>query len=248
MDFFLNTFLQTLEHREKSKVERNDFVSMLLALKDSFTPTELAAESFVVYAGGFETSSTLVTFTLYELALNPDIQERLRDEIRQMLQDNNGILSYEQLLSAKYLSQIINESLRKYPPIPTGIRKCLKDYKIPGTDLIIPQGSTVQMASYSLHNDPEYFPDPQKYDPERFGPENVKNHIPFTFMPFGEGPHNCIGMRFGLMQSKIALVKLLQNFEFSPCDKTTIPMKFVAATPFLSPAGGMWLNLKKIKL
>lgn len=185
-EFFLNTFLQTLEYREKNNIQRNDFVSMLLALKDSFSPVELAAESFLVYAGGFETSSTLVTFTLYELALNPEIQERLREEIRTSVSENDGNLTYEMLFNAKYLDQVINESLRKYPPIPSGIRKCLKDYKIPGTDLTIPKGTPIQLATYSLHHDPEYYPEPEKFDPERFTPENIKSRHHFTFLPFAK--------------------------------------------------------------
>lgn len=165
-EFFLNTFLQTLEYREKNNVQRNDFVSLLLTLKDSFTPHELAAESFLVYGGGFETSSTLMTFALYELALNPDIQERLRDAIKEMMSESEGKLTYESIFSAKYLDQVINETLRKYPPIPSSIRKCIKDYKIPGTGLVIPKGTKIDLPTYSLHHDPEYYPEPDRFDPE----------------------------------------------------------------------------------
>lgn len=245
-DFFLKTFLQTLEHRERNNIKRNDFVSLLLGLKEHFTPKELAAESFLIYAAGFETSSTLVTFTLYELALNPDIQERLRNEIRLGFEENDGKLSYDMLCGFKYLEMVVSESLRKYPPIPTGARKCTKEYKIPGTELIIPEGTPIDILTYSLHHDPEYFPQPEKFDPERFSRENVKTRNPFTYMPFGEGYRNCVGARFGLMQSKVAIVKLISNFEIQPCAKTTIPMKFVPSSPFLAPAGGMWLKLKKI--
>lgn len=79
---------------------------MLLDLKDSFTPDELAAEAFLVYAAGFETSSTLITFMLYELSLNPDIQERLRSEITSAIEENDGKLTYDLLLSLQYLDQV----------------------------------------------------------------------------------------------------------------------------------------------
>jgi cytochrome P450 family 6 len=105
-DFFHSTFLQTFDYRQKNDVKRNDFVSMLLGLKDSFTADELAAEAFLVYAGGFETSSTLMTFVLYELALNPDIQQRLRDEIETEIENNNGKLTYDLLFGMKYLDQV----------------------------------------------------------------------------------------------------------------------------------------------
>lgn len=245
-DFFLNTFLQTLEYRERNKIKRNDFVSLLLRLKDSFTPEELAAESFLVYIGGFETSSTLIIFTIYELALNHDIQEKLRDEIQMAVEENDGKLTYDSIFEAKYLEMVINESLRKYPPIPSLQRKCAKDFDIPGTNLRVPKGTSIELPVYALQHDDEYFPQPEKFDPERFSPENVKARDPFTYLPFGEGPRNCIGMRFGLMQSKVAIAKLLQNYELLTTDKTAIPIKFVPSSPFLTPDGGMWLKLKKI--
>lgn len=191
-DFFLNTFLQTLEHREKNNVVRSDLVSLLLGLKNMYTSYELAAEAFLVYAAGFETSSTLITFALYELALNQDIQDRLREEITTGIEENNGELTYEMLFGFKYLDMIINESLRKYPPIAENMRKCAQDFKIPETDLVIPKGTTIQINTFSLHRDPDYFPEPEKFDPERFNDQNVKNIKPFTFLPFGEGPRICM--------------------------------------------------------
>lgn len=187
-DFFLNTFVQTLEYRQSNNIKRNDFVSMLLRLKEFFTNEELAAEAFLVYIGGFETSSTLMTFALYELAINPNIQERLRDEIK-----STTIDSYDSLVGMKYLDMVINETLRKYPPIPNTARRSTKDYVIPGTKLTIEKGTSIEIAIYSLHHDPEHFPEPQKFDPERFTTKNVEARNPFTFIPFGAGPRNvCI--------------------------------------------------------
>jgi cytochrome P450 family 6 len=245
-DFFYNTFIQTFEYRAKNNVQRNDFVSMLLELKDQFTPLELAAESMLVFAAGYETSSTLMTFTLYSLATNPDIQNKLRDEITSAIEENDGKLTYEMLFGFKYLDMVMSETLRMYPPIADNMRKCNSDYTIPGTNLVIPKDTTVEINTYSLHHDPEYFPEPQKFIPERFSDENVKNIKPFTYLPFGEGARICLGMRFGLMQSKMGIAKLIKDFSFSPCEKTPIPMKFVASFPFLAPVGGMWLKIEKI--
>lgn len=189
-DFFLKTFVDTMEHREKTNYVRNDFVQLLLGLKKSgaYTATELAAEGFIFYSGGFETSSTLMTFCVYELALNQDIQERLRDEIKSAIDENDGKLNYETLVGMKYMDMVIHETLRKYPPIPSHARKTTKEYKIPGTELILEKGVTVSIPAYSFHHDPEHFPEPETFDPERFLPENVKNRHPFAFIPFGEGP------------------------------------------------------------
>jgi cytochrome P450 family 6 len=184
-DFFLKTFIQTINYRQKNNIVRNDFVSLLLGLKDSFSPTELAAEAFLIHIAGYETTSTLISFTLFELAVNPDIQEKLREEILCGVEENGGKLTYNLLFGFKYLDMVINESLRKYPPIPNFIRKCTMDYKIPGTELLIPKDTVIDTSAYSFHHDPEYFPDPEKFDPERFNEENVKNIVPYTFFPFG---------------------------------------------------------------
>ncbi|KAG5672094.1 hypothetical protein PVAND_002249 [Polypedilum vanderplanki] len=245
-DFFYETFIQTFEYREKNNVQRNDFVSMLLELKDQFTKVQLAAESTLVFGGGYETSSTLMTFILYELALNPDIQQKLRDEIESRIEENDGKLTYEMLNELKFLDMVTNETLRKYPPIASGIRLCNKDYEIPGTNLTISSGIPVQINTYSLHHDPDYFPNPNTFDPERFNEENFKNIKPYTYAPFGYGPRICIGMRFGLMQSKIGIAKLVANFSFSPCEKTMIPMKYSTTNPFMAPQNGMWLKVERI--
>lgn len=185
-DFFFHTFLKTMEYREKNNIERNDLVSLLLTLKGIFTKEELAAESFLMYIAGFETSSTLLTFMMYELALHPVFQDRLRSEILRGLEDNDGKLTYEVLFGFKYLDMVMNETLRKYPPIPNQERVSTKDYKIPRTELIIPEGTRIEIVTFSIHRDPDYYLDPEKFDPERFAPENVKARNPLTFMPFGK--------------------------------------------------------------
>lgn len=184
-DFFLKIMLDTFEYREKEKIERNDFVSLLLNLKDSFTKVELAAEAMLVYSGGFETSATLMSFTFYELALNPEIQEKLREEIQSTIDEE---VTYDLVLNMKYLNMVVNESLRKYPPLPNISRKCTKDFKIPESDFVIEEGTVIDFNSFSFQRDSKYFPDPLKFDPERFNEENSKKIKPFTFLPFGEGP------------------------------------------------------------
>lgn len=88
---------------------------------------------------------------------------------------------------------VISETLRKYPPLPFLDRVAMDDYKIPNSELIIQKGTPVYIPMLGLHYDPEYFPNPDKYDPERFSEVNKNNILPFTYFPFGAGPHNCIG-------------------------------------------------------
>lgn len=210
----------------------------------SLTLDEMAAEGFIFFTGGYETSSTTLNFCFYELALNQDIQKKLRDEIKKGIESNEGKLTYDLVFNLKYLDMVVKETLRKYPVIPVLMRKCNKDFEISGTNQVIPEGYNTMIPIYSIHHDPEFYPEPDKFDPERFSEENSKNRNPLTFLAFGEGPRGCIGMRFGYLQVKVGLIKLLTKFEIAPCEKTTIPMKFVPNAPFLAPEGGMWLQVK----
>lgn len=188
-----------------------------------------------------------MTFALYELARNKDIQDRLRNEILNAVKENNGKLTYDIIFDLKYLDMVINETLRKYPPAFIIFRRSKEDFKIPDSNLIIPKNTDININIFSLQNDPEYFPDPHKFNPERFSSENLPKITPFTFIPFGQGQRSCVGRRFGVMQSKIGIAKLIANFEFDVCDKTSIPLEFTKPTFFLAPSNLMWLNVKNIK-
>lgn len=122
---------------------------------------------------------------MYELALNPDIQERLRKELKAGIEENDGKLSYDLLFSFKYLDMVVSETLRKYPPAYIITRNSTKDFKIPDTEMIIPANTDINISVLSVHRDPDFYPNPEKFDPERFTPEKVKNRKPFTFIPFG---------------------------------------------------------------
>lgn len=102
------------------------------------------------------------------------------------------------------------------------------------------------IPAYAIHHDPEYYPDPEKFIPERFEPEQVKSRPNCTFLPFGDGPRNCIGLRFGMLQARVGLITLLKSFEFSASSKTTIPLKISAKHLVLSPTDGLWLNVRAL--
>lgn len=178
-----------------------------------------AAQALAFFTGGFETGAATISFCLYELAKNPDIQDRLRKEVDKVLERNNGRLSYNIIASeldyvdrcidgrslsnfSKFMkkNKFINsinlrspETLRMYPPIPSITRGCTKTYVIPGTDAIVEKGLRLMIPIYAIHNDPKYFPNPTQFDPDRFLPEEKAKRHPFTYLPFGEGPRLCIG-------------------------------------------------------
>lgn len=121
------------------------------------------------------------------------------------------------------------------------------DYKIPETEIFLKKGEKIVIPTYSLHHDPEYYPNPEKFNPDRFLPEEVQKRNQYTYMPFGEGPRACIGLRFGLMQSRIGLATLLNNFKFSTCKETPMPMKFLPNARVLQISGGLWLDVQRVK-
>ncbi|CAD7079491.1 unnamed protein product [Hermetia illucens] len=259
IDFFMDTVRETIAFREKNNVRRNDFMDLLIQLKNGgslgdehskklgkLTIEEVAAQAFLFFLAGFETSSTTMMFALYELSLNPAIQEKARQEIDEVLNKHDGMITYESIKEMVYVDKIISETLRKYPPVANLIRKCAHNFRLPNSDIVIEEGIIVAIPAYSIQHDPEIYENPEVFDPERFAPEQVKNRHPVAFLGFGDGPRNCVGLRFGRMQSRIGLVTLLKNYRFKPCEKTTIPMEFSEINPLLSPKYGMHLLVEKV--
>ncbi|KAJ8944235.1 hypothetical protein NQ314_009512 [Rhamnusium bicolor] len=169
----------------------------------TLTIEEIAAQSFVFFIAGFETSSTTMTFALYELATHQDLQEKVRNEIKTVLAKHDNQITYDSLSELKYMKQVIDgnifpfsETLRKYPAVPLITRECVEDYKVPGEDVIIEKGTRVFLPIVGIHYDEEYYKNPEVFDPERFNEEN-KQHLPhYAHLPFGEGPRICIGKYF----------------------------------------------------
>ncbi|TMW51341.1 hypothetical protein DOY81_003582 [Sarcophaga bullata] len=134
--FFMKTITDTITYRQQNKIQRNDFLNLLLELKNddkvgSLTMEEMCAQVFVFFLGGFETSSSTMSFALYELALHPEIQDRVREEVNEMFGQDQEI-SYESLKDITYLDQVLQETLRKYPIVGQLNRQAMNDYVVPG--------------------------------------------------------------------------------------------------------------------
>ncbi|CRL06049.1 CLUMA_CG018994, isoform A [Clunio marinus] len=146
----------------------------------------------------------------------------------------------------KYLDQTVCEALRKWPPVPMTDRLCVKDYdlKLDGKNLHINANDSCYIPIWSFHRDLKYFPNPEKFEPERFSEENRGNIDPDTYLPFGVGPRNCIGSRFALMEMKTFFYYLLLNFSFEANSKTQIPLEFDNIPFDIKTKIGIWLSLK----
>ncbi|XP_075021434.1 cytochrome P450 3A29-like [Calonectris borealis] len=236
MDFFNGVFIKMKKEREKgSSTDRVDFLQLMVdsqSLHDSsksaetnsyksLSDEEILAQALIFVFGGYETSSSTLSYLSYNLATHPDVQQRLQEEIDVNL-PNKATPTYKAITQMEYLDMVVNESLRLFPPGGRIERVCKKTVELNG--VTIPKGMTVMIPAYVLHRDPAYWPEPEEFRPERFSKESKESIDPYTFLPFGAGPRNCIGMRFALLMVKVAVVALLQNFSFRTCKDTPIPL------------------------
>ncbi|KAJ6634112.1 putative cytochrome P450 6a14, partial [Pseudolycoriella hygida] len=280
--FMINLVKDTMEYREKNNISRKDLLQLMIQLRNTgnvqndeewdtkiadetkkkLTLNEIAAQAWVFYIAGFETSSSTMSYCLYELAKNIDIQRKVQEEIDEVTARNNGEITYNSIIEMKYLEMCIDgtdifvaaeelasnfcyilETLRKHPVVPVLNRETTRDYIIPGTNVIIEKGTSVIIPVLPLQRDPKYYPEPEKFIPERFLPDNVKTFEERPYLGFGDGPRACIGLRMGKMQTKVGLVLMLKDYTYELLDKTEL--KLSAKSFVLQPTSG--INLKIIK-
>ncbi|XP_027206344.2 cytochrome P450 3A2-like [Dermatophagoides pteronyssinus] len=197
----------------------------------SLSQDEVIANAIIFYEAGYETTSTALGFISHFLVTRQDVQDKVRDEVNE-LYANEKKFDYNTVNKLTYMQCVINESMRFYPPVTSFItRNTREDYHY--NDMIIPKDSTIRIPTYQLHHCEEYWPNPEVFDPERF--LDKKNYDPIAFQAFGNGPRNCIGMRFALYEIKLALAKLLFRYRLVPGPSTenelTIEQKIITETP-----------------
>ncbi|KAG6460653.1 probable cytochrome P450 9f2 [Manduca sexta] len=276
--FFQDIVAATMDYRLKNNVERPDMIQLLIEAtkgtlhngneskeKDigfataeetlkpkgvtrNWTKDELASQVFIFFAAGFETSASAITLTVHELALNPDVQEKLYEEVK-AFNDTKGKLLYENVGELKYLDCILNETSRRWAAALFLDRICTKPYELPppregAKPVKVKPGTLVYMAVNSIHMDPKYYPEPQKYCPDRFSDEKKKLIQPCTFMPFGSGPRICIGSRFAMLELKVLIYYLVLNFKILKCEKTMNPIKLQTKDFNIRVAGGSWARFE----
>ncbi|XP_011160035.1 cytochrome P450 9e2 [Solenopsis invicta] len=252
-DFFVNLVADTIRTREEKGITRPDMIQLLMDSKDKREPGKelsilnMTSQAFIFFVAGFETSSTLMSFAAHEIAVNPDVQEKLRNEIDKVLEDTNGHPSYEAINGMKYLSAVINEALRKYPVQVMTERLCTKDFELPPTlpdakPFLVKKDTNVWIPLYSLQRDPQYFPEPEKFKPERFLDEGDQCNFD-AYHPFGLGPRMCIGNRFALLETRTLLFHLLARCQLKPCEKTSTTVKLKKGGFQMRIEGGFWLSV-----
>ncbi|CAL8085021.1 unnamed protein product [Orchesella dallaii] len=192
-----------------------------------------------------DTTPLSTEFTIFMLALHQEHQELCRQEIDRAYEDptkfKNGILEFEALKELKYLERCILESLRIHP-ITIILKRLEAPLKV-DEDLTIPKDVSVIVAPYVLHHLPQYYHNPEKFDPDRFLLENIRERHPYAYIPLSGGPRNCIGMKFALIEMKVMVATILRNFEVSTADRKE-DIKLVVEG-VIKPASSIKFNLVK---
>ncbi|XP_011701419.1 PREDICTED: cytochrome P450 4C1-like isoform X1 [Wasmannia auropunctata] len=180
------------------------------------TDSDIKEEVDTFMAGGHDTTAIGISFLLALLAEHEDIQDCVRKEIDTVMQENGRKFTTKSLQSLSYLDRCIKETLRLYPSGYQISRVTGEDVKL--QSYLVPAGTTVLLNIYGVHRDPNFWPNPEIFDPDRFLPEKSRNRHPYSYLPFSAGPRNCIGQRFAMMQMKAMAAPLIHNFYLKPVD------------------------------
>ncbi|XP_025162057.1 cytochrome P450 9e2 [Harpegnathos saltator] len=251
VNFFKEIVSSTVRIRDEKNITRPDMIQLMMETRDkstgpAFDINEMTAQAFVFFIAGFDSVSSVMCFLAHEVAVNPDVQSKLKAEIDQVLEQNDGKPTYEAINSMKYMDAVITECLRLYPLVAFVDRLCVKEFELPPSTpdskpVTIKAGESVWFPGYSLHRDPTYYPEPDKFNPDRF----LNGHTNMSvYLPFGIGPRICIGNRFALMQMKVMLFYVLWRCNLEPDAKTKIPMVLSKHTFIMLADGGFWLKVR----
>ncbi|KYN45369.1 Cytochrome P450 4C1 [Trachymyrmex septentrionalis] len=196
------------------KRKRKAFLDLLLDQNEKddtpLTDDELRAQVDTFMFEGHDTTAVAITWTLFLLGNNLEHQEKVHEELEEIFGDSEVPASVKELSQLKYLERVIKETLRIFPSVPLIMRELEEDVKIDHYTLL--KGTSVTLAILLTHRNPAVWPDPLKFDPDRFLPENSQNRNPYAYIPFSAGPRNCIGQRFALLEEKTVLTAILRKW------------------------------------
>ncbi|KYN21511.1 Cytochrome P450 4C1, partial [Trachymyrmex cornetzi] len=206
---------ETIETRRK----RLSMLDLLIAAprEDLMTDIDIREEVDAFVFAGYDTTAAAVSFILAQLAEHKDIQDRIRNEVDSAIQGNEEKFTFKfaKLQQLQYLERCIKEALRLYPSVPFISRICGEDVKL--QSYLIPAGTT-HINIYAIHRNPNFWPNPEVFNPDRFLPEQIRNRHPYSYIPFSAGPRNCIGQRFAMLEMKAMIASVIHNFYLEPID------------------------------
>ncbi|HYO13783.1 MAG TPA: cytochrome P450 [Thermoanaerobaculia bacterium] len=229
-----------IRDRRRSGAEGNDVLSMLLAVRDEngerMPDRQVRDEVVTMLVAGHESTAITLAWTLALLSRHPDIERRVCDELDGTLGGRTP--TFSDLPGLSYLGMVLKESMRLYPAFWMFTRTPVEDDEVGGHT--IPAGSVLLFSSYVTHRRADFWPNPEAVDPERFTPERIAERPAFSYLPFGGGPRQCIGMRLAEFQTQLMLATILQRFGFHLVPGRRLEPE---ATLSLRPKGGLWMTL-----
>ncbi|XP_055912707.1 probable cytochrome P450 28d1 [Eupeodes corollae] len=254
-DFFTQLTNNLISHRLENPNERFDFINHLISLsnKKSLTAPQLAGHCTTVLVDGFESAAIAISHCLLLLGRNKSAQEKLRNEIMESFDDGENDISFEKLNELPYLDQCIYETLRIFPPLPVFRKFCTSPTILENSDgckIRLKPGDSVFISAYSFHKDEEIFENPEEFRPERFDPDvggYRKYRESGVFLPFGDGPRMCLGLKLGLLETKVSVAEIVRNFQISVSSSTRLDNLTDPNGFLLSVKGGIILNFTPLK-
>jgi len=271
--FFYEVILSTIKMRREGKQERrNDLVDLMMdSIKQDLKVVEeeedqyekdmklqpvkktksvdedvVVATSMILMMAGYDTTATLLSYTSYALSKNPEVQTKLQEEVDEAFAGaENEFPDYSVIQGLPYLDMVVHETLRMYSPVPLNNREATVDYHIPGTEVTLKAGDLLSFSVSGLHRDPAHWSHPEEFYPEHFSKEEKATRSPYAFQAFGQGPRNCIGMRFALLEAKVALLAVCRRFTFQAGTKTKEPLRQDPNSQIAWPKGGIWVHMQR---
>jgi cytochrome P450 len=209
-----------IEERRRDGRDRGDLLSMLLAAEgggegETMTPEQVWQEALTILIGGFDTIATALMWTFHALSQSPEAEARLHEELDSVLEGGRAA-SFEDLRRLQYTERVLCEGMRLYPPTWRLMRRAIRDFNVGG--YCIPSGSLVVVCQYAMHRDARFFPEPERFDPDRWTPEARAARHPYTFFPFGGGSRRCIGEAFAMTEGVLLLATLARGWRMRPAE------------------------------
>ncbi|RIB21091.1 cytochrome P450 [Gigaspora rosea] len=235
--------------QKNSTVRRKDLLSLLvianeqLPVDEQLTHEELISQVMTLLIAGHETTSTSLSWTLYFLAKNPDIQDRLRKEVLEVFTDRNHFPTFDEIEQLKYLECVFKETLRIIPPAPAMLRYNMKDEIMDG--YVVPKNTPLMIAICAIHHDPSIWgDDAEDFNPSRWLDPEIKSKVTNSnFIPFGAGPTSCLGLKMAHLELKSILAVIIRNLEFRLVEGYTFKKKFIGLS---KPVPGIDLWVSKV--
>jgi cytochrome P450 len=228
----------TSSENEFGQKKRTAFLDILLESNEQnklMTDEDIRMEVDTFMFEGHDTTTANICWSLWLIGLDEKVQANIVEELDTIFQGSDRKAEYNDLLEMKYLDRVLKESLRLFPSAPFIGRVLSEDVSF--DQYRIPKGTAVGIHIYNLHRDERFFPDAEKFDPDRFLPENKKNWHPYAYIPFSAGPRNCVGQKFAVLEEKSVISAILRRFKIKSAnsrDEVTIQHEIISR-----PKGGL---------